>query len=368
LSTAAVLRIGIVGAGQLGRMLALAAYPLGLKCIFLDRSAEAPAAQIAPIIIGDLADPHKLKELAGRSDVLTFDWENVPFAALDRLSARTAIHPPPEALRISQDRLLEKALFTGLEIPVAPHSAVNNYQDLVRACATHGIPGILKTRRLGYDGKGQVMINHARERRAAWKRLQGQDLIYEKRLRFSREISIVGARSTTGETVYYPLACNTHRAGILRYSIAPYRDAALERMARGYLKRTLDALAYVGVLTIEFFVVNGRLIANEIAPRVHNSAHWTIEGCISSQFENHLRAICGLPLGSTRPLGHAAMINFIGKMPQRRALLAVEGLSFHDYGKQARPGRKLGHCTILRSTPAQRDKALRSALRRVDFV
>ncbi len=324
-------KVGIVGAGQLGRMLALAGYPLGLRCLFLDRSADAPGAQVAPILVGDLEDPGKLMELAERSDVVTFDWENISGAALAPLEKATSIRPPRKALEISQDRLL------------------------------------LKTRRLGYDGKGQYVLRDADDIDAAWAHIGASGLIYEQFQKFSREVSIIGARSAAGEVVYYPLSSNTHSGGILRYSVAPFINRTLERTARRCLKKLMESLGYVGVLTIEFFVVKGRLIANEMAPRVHNSGHWTIDGCITSQFENHLRAICGLPLGSTRALGHTAMINFLGKMPQMSRLLAIEGLGFHDYGKEPRPGRKLGHCSITRAHARDRNQALADALELVQW-
>jgi 5-(carboxyamino)imidazole ribonucleotide synthase len=193
-------------------------------------------------------------------------------------------------------------------------------------------------------------------------------LIYEKFQPFSREISIIGARSAAGAIVFYPLSANTHAGGVLRYTVAPYSDAPLERMARRYLKKVLEHLAYVGVLALEFFVVGGRLVANEMAPRVHNSGHWTIEGCVTSQFENHLRAICDLPLGGTRPLGHAAMINFLGQLPDRERLLAIDGLAFHDYGKQPRPGRKVGHCTIVKAGARERTRVLAHALKLIRWT
>ncbi len=360
--------VGIVGAGQLGRMLALAGYPLGLRCLFLDRSAEAPGAQVAPILVGDLEDPVRLLELAARTDVLTFDWENIPGSALAPLDALTTVRPPRAALEISQDRLREKALFTALEIPVAAHAAVDSQADLERAMARLGAPGVLKTRRLGYDGKGQYRIQQPHDLDAAWAQIGGAGLIYEQFQVFSREISIVGARSAGGDIVYYPLSANTHSGGILRFCSAPFSAAALERTARRYLKKVMEKLAYVGVLAIEFFVVEGGLIANEMAPRVHNSGHWTIEGCVTSQFENHLRAICDLPLGSTRALGHTAMINFLGNLPDIGRLLGVAGLAFHDYGKEPRPGRKLGHCTITRATSTDRDRALATTLRWVKWT
>ncbi len=361
------LHVGIVGAGQLGRMMALAGYPLGIRCSFLDRSADAPAAQVAPILTGALEDPALLAELASKSEVLTFDWENISGRALAPLESLTRVRPPRAALEISQDRLREKALFTRLKIPVAGHAAVDSRSDLAESARKLGIPGVLKTRRMGYDGKGQFVVRRPEEIDAAWTLLGGPGLIYEKFQSFSREISLVAARTPGGDIVYYPLSANTHGGGILRFGIAPYANRALERTARIYMKRVLGALDYTGVLAIEFFVVGGRLIANEMAPRVHNSGHWTIEGCVTSQFENHLRAICGLPLGSTRPLGHTAMINFLGIMPDRERLLGIEGLAFHDYGKEPRPGRKLGHCTILRAGSRDRDRALAAALKLIEW-
>jgi 5-(carboxyamino)imidazole ribonucleotide synthase len=343
-------------------MLALAAYPLGLKCLFLDRGADTPGAQVAPTLIGELEDGELLAELAASSDVLTFDWENISGAALAPLEKLTAIRPPPAALTISQDRLQEKALFRRLRVPVAAHRAVDERSDLLRAHERLG-PGVLKTRRLGYDGKGQFVVENPAQLDAAWAALGGTALIYEKFQAFSREVSLLGARSADGRTVFYPLSRNHHLGGVLRHTLAPYADARLERVARSYVGRVMRALDYVGVLALEFFVVDGKLVANEMAPRVHNSGHWTIEGCVTSQFENHVRAICGLPLGSTRPLGHAAMINFLGALPDRGRLLAVEGLSYHDYGKEARAGRKLGHCTILRKRAADRNRAFSDTLK-----
>jgi 5-(carboxyamino)imidazole ribonucleotide synthase len=360
-------RVGIVGAGQLGRMLALAGYPLGLRCVFLDRSASSPGAQVAPILTGDLEDPAQLAALAACSDVLTFDWENISGKALAPLEKLTQVRPPRAALEVSQDRMAEKALFSKLHIPVAAHAAIDGKPQLIRAIRTVGLPGVLKTRRLGYDGKGQFVLRDLDQVDEAWAAIGGPGLIYEKFQKFSRELSIVGARSAAGHTVFYPLSANSHGGGILHYSIAPFANADLERRARIYSKRVMNALAYVGVLAIEFFVVRGRLIANEMAPRVHNSGHWTIEGCVTSQFENHLRAICDLPLGSTHALGHTAMINFLGTMPDRERLLAIDGLAFHDYGKEPRPGRKLGHCTILKSRAAERDSALSNALKSIEW-
>jgi 5-(carboxyamino)imidazole ribonucleotide synthase len=349
-------------------MMALAGYPLGIRCSFLDKSADSPGGQVAPIHTGELEDAKLLADLASRSDVLTFDWENISGRALAPLGTLTAIRPPPEALAVSQDRLLEKEFFERLKIPVAPHAAVDSPEDLARAVEQLGAPGILKTRRMGYDGKGQCAIEKIAHVDRAWRLIGAQGLIYERFQRFSREISLIAARSLGGDIAYYPLSANTHAGGILRYSVAPYTNAALERTARSYMRRVMNELRYTGVLAIEFFVVKGRLVANEMAPRVHNSGHWTIEGCVTSQFENHLRAICGMPLGSTRPLGHAAMVNFLGQMPDRDRLLKIEGLAFHDYGKDPRPGRKVGHCTILKRRPADRDRALKDALKSIEWA
>ncbi len=361
-------RVGIVGAGQLGRMLALSAYPLGIRSSFLDRSADSPGAQVAPILVGELEDPDRLAELAAGSDVLTFDWENISGSSLKALEHITRIRPPRAALEISQDRLHEKALFKALKIPVAAHCAVDSRADLDRAARQLGARGILKTRRLGYDGKGQFAVHQAADLPEAWARLGGEGLIYERFQAFSREVSIIGARSATGQIVYYPLAANTHAGGVLRYSVAPYANSPLERLARRYLKRVMEHLDYVGVLTIEFFVVKGRLVANEMAPRVHNSGHWTIEGSMTSQFANHMRAICDLPLGSTRAVGHAAMVNFLGKIPPIEALLELDGASVHDYGKEPRPGRKLGHCTILQRSARERNEMLKKALQLIEWT
>jgi 5-(carboxyamino)imidazole ribonucleotide synthase len=363
-----LLHVGIVGAGQLGRMLALAGYPLSVRCLFLDRSADTPGAQVAPTLLGDLEDAARLGELAARSDVLTFDWENISGSALKPLEKITKVRPPRAALEVSQDRLAEKALFAKLKIPVAAHAAVDSEPALVAATKKIGLPGVLKTRRLGYDGKGQFVLRDAAQIGEAWAAIGATGLIYEKFQAFSREVSLIGVRSATGDTVFYPLSANTHAGGILRYSVAPFANAKLERSAKLYLKRVMNALDYIGVLCIEFFVVNGRLVANEMAPRVHNSGHWTIEGCVTSQFENHLRAICDMPLGSTRALGHTAMVNFLGKMPDLKRLLAIDGLAFHDYGKQPRPGRKLGHCTILKRQSRDRNLALAEALKIIEWA
>jgi 5-(carboxyamino)imidazole ribonucleotide synthase len=357
------MKIGIIGAGQLGRMLALAGYPLGLRFVFLDQSSDAPGGQVGRIISGAFDDGVKLAELADEVDVVTFDVENVPVAAVEPIAAKKPFLPPVKALGASQDRLHEKTLFRQLKIPTPPFAAVDSLEDLQAAVDSIGLPGVLKTRRLGYDGRGQFYLRKPADIETAWQTLGSVPLIYEGFVDFSREVSIIGVRSTRGETMFYPLSANTHSQGILRYSVAPYRSASLQKQAETYMRRLLKHLDYAGVLTIEFFVRGGKLIANEMAPRVHNSGHWTIEGAQTSQFENHVRAILGLPLGSTRPNGHSAMMNFIGSIPELGNILRVSGVHFHSYGKEPRPNRKLGHCTINAPSPAARDRALQQLLR-----
>ncbi|MGH8302905.1 MAG: 5-(carboxyamino)imidazole ribonucleotide synthase [Steroidobacteraceae bacterium] len=357
--------VGVVGAGQLGRMLALAGYPLGLDFLFLDPAADAPAGQIAPAMQGAFTDPKLLRRLARECEVLTFDWENISVEALRThvTSAHGArICPPITALAAAQDRVSEKRLFERLGIPTTRWRAVGSRSQLERALREIGVPGLLKTRRLGYDGKGQVRVRSPEDAHRGWEELGKVPLIYEEWVPFDCEVSIIGARSRSGAIAIYPLNGNVHWQGILRLTRAPYGPERWQRTAGGHLRRCLAHFRYVGVLTMEFFVRDGRLIANEMAPRVHNSGHWTIEGCATSQFENHLRAILDLPLGSTRPLGFSAMLNLIGDIPPREGLLAREGLHLHDYGKQPRPGRKVGHCTIVESTAGRRDRRARGLL------
>jgi 5-(carboxyamino)imidazole ribonucleotide synthase len=361
------MKIGIVGGGQLGRMLALAGVPLGLECRFLDPNPQAPAGAIAALQVAEFSDRRELRRLARHSDVLSFDWENVSVAAL-RAATRGSgarIAPPLRALATGQDRLAEKRLFERLGVPTTRHAAVASRAALWRAAARIGLPGVLKTRRMGYDGKGQAVIRDHASLDAAWRALGGVPLLYEEFVPFDAEVSGLGVRARDGSVAFYPLVRNWHAQGILRLSLAPWRAPALERQARRHLRAVLREFNYVGVLAIEFFVQGGRLIANEMAPRVHNSGHWSIEGSVTSQFENHLRAIAGLPLGSVASVGHSAMVNLIGQMPKTAALLRTPGLHLHDYGKAPRAGRKLGHCTLVAPTAAARNRRARALLRRL---
>jgi 5-(carboxyamino)imidazole ribonucleotide synthase len=344
------MHIGIIGAGQLGRMMALSGIPLGLRFTMYDRSRDVPGSAVARIVTGEFDDLRALRRFASAVDVVTFDWENVPVASLRAIARIVPVRPSPRALAVGQDRISEKKLFQRLGIPVAPHAAVGDLNGLQRAVAALGTPGLLKTRRLGYDGKGQVLLRRPADAGGAWRKLADQALVYERFVPFTREVSLIAARDRAGRIVFYPLAENVHEHGILAETRAPFRNALLQRSAERHLRRVLEELDYVGVMCVEFFVERGRLVANEMAPRVHNSGHWTIEGAETSQFENHVRAVAGLPLGSTRLRGHAVMQNLIGKLPPARKLLGQPGVHWHDYGKSARPGRKLGHLTQICGT------------------
>lgn len=350
--------VGILGGGQLARMMVLAGAPLGLRFKLLDPAADACAGQLAPLTVAAYDAPEALPSFVEGVDVATFDFENVPAPAAQWLLDRLPVFPPPQALAVSQDRLSEKTRFRDLGIPVAPFAAVDSLDSLRAAVAEIGIPAILKTRRLGYDGKGQFRICAIEDVDAAWAALGAQasavGLILEGFVPFQRELSVVAARGKGGEFRAWPLTRNWHVDGVLSASLAPAPvSPAIQDKALAYAKALAESLDYVGVFALELFECDGELLANEMAPRVHNSGHWTIEGSHVSQFENHLRAGLGLPLGDTAMRGHACMLNWLGAMPDRTAALAVHGLHWHDYGKQPRPGRKVGHATVCADSPAQ---------------
>ena len=355
--------VAILGAGQLGRMLALAGYPLGLDFLFLDPAQEPPAARLAPVLQGEFTDRKLLERLARSSKVATIDWENVSVDALRTLADCGArIAPPVPAVATAQDRVSEKRLFERLGIPTTRWMAIGSRAQLQTAIREIGLPAVIKTRRLGYDGKGQAVVKTQEDAQRAWEEMGTAGLIYEEWIPFDCEVSIIGARNRRGEIAIYPLNGNVHAQGILRLTRAPYGPPRWHRLAARYLQKVLTHFRYSGILTIEFFVRGGRLIANEMAPRVHNSGHWTIEGAITSQFENHLRAILDLPLGSTRPTGYSAMLNLIGTPPPTRTLLGWEGVHIHHYDKQPRPGRKVGHLTVVETTRLKRDHRARQLL------
>ncbi|MEE4377591.1 MAG: 5-(carboxyamino)imidazole ribonucleotide synthase [Candidatus Competibacteraceae bacterium] len=345
------MKIGIVGAGQLARMLALAGYPLGLRCTVLDPAPDACAGQVAELLQGAYDDREKLTRLAEQVDLVTFDFENVPAATAGFLAERVPVFPPPTALETAQDRLSEKRLFLHLGIPTPAFQAIDSLDELRAAVAEIGLPAVLKTRRMGYDGKGQYVLRAEQDIDQAWETAQGSPLILEAFVPFESEVSILAVRDRQGRKAFYSLVQNHHRNGILRLSTAPCVAADLAKQAQDYATRILDRLEYVGVLAVEFFERDDQLLANEMAPRVHNSGHWTIEGAETSQFENHLRAILGLPLGSTAALGYTAMLNCIGDLADQTTVLAIPGAHFHAYGKTPQPGRKVGHITLRAADP-----------------
>lgn len=362
--------IGILGAGQLGRMLALAGYPLGLRFRLLDPAADASAGQLAEHQPGGYDDAATLEQFAAGLDVVTYEFENVPVAAARALAEHVPVFPPPAALEAAQDRLTEKTFFQNLGIATPPFAPVDTRADLAAAIAQIGLPAVLKTRRLGYDGKGQQVLRAPADAEAAWNALGGAPLILEGFVPFVRELSILAARGRDGQVACFPLVENHHRGGILRLSLAPAPGLtpALQAAAEGIAHAALDALGYVGLLAIELFEVDDRrpttddeapacggqssLLVNEMAPRVHNSGHWSIEGAETSQFEQHLRAVLGLPLGPTAVRGAAAMVNLIGGWPEPAAVLAVPGAHLHLYGKAPRRARKVGHITVRADSPA----------------
>ncbi|WP_084621530.1 5-(carboxyamino)imidazole ribonucleotide synthase [Luteibacter yeojuensis] len=344
--------VGILGGGQLARMLALAASPLGIRTLVVDGAADACAGQVTELVVADWFDDAALDAFAARVDVVTFDFENVPAAVAERLAGKVSVFPNPRALSVAQDRLSEKTLFRECGLGTPEFAPVDTRDDLVRAVERIGAPAVLKTRRLGYDGKGQFRLKTPADIDAAWAALgdaAGQvGLILEAFVPFEREVSVVAVRGRDGAFRSWPLTRNWHVDGVLSLSLAPAPGSTdeLERAANAHARTVAEALDYVGVFALELFVCNGKLLGNEMAPRVHNSGHWTIEGAHTSQFENHVRAVLGLPLGGTGVRGPSAMLNFIGEMPAMAPVLEVADGHWHDYGKEARPGRKVGHATV----------------------
>ena len=345
-------------------MLALSGAPLGLRFLVMDTAADACAGQFAPLLVGDYRDEAALAEFASKVDVATFDFENVPAESAEWLAGRVPVFPNPRALAVAQDRLVEKTLFRELGIPVGAFADVDSLDALRAEVERLGGACILKTRRLGYDGKGQFRIKSPADVDAAWQALGAQaatvGLIVEAFIPFERELSVVAVRGRDGEFRTWPLTENWHVDGVLSASLAPARvDAALAEAACAHARRLAESLDYVGVFALELFYRDGGLLANEMAPRVHNSGHWTIEGAETSQFQNHLRAVLGLPLGDTRVLGQACMLNWIGEMPDAAAVLQEAGGHWHDYGTEPRAGRKVGHATLRADDASSLARALR---------
>ncbi len=359
--------VGVLGAGQLARMIALAGIPLGLDFIFLDPSADACANRLGEALIGDYNDPKLLAQLAERADVVTYEFENVPAEVAEFLASHTQVHPSPKALAVAQDRLVEKSFFHDIGIPTPDYAAVDSLESLQQAMTTIGYPAILKSRTQGYDGKGQSLLKSADDLKGAWELLQGVPAVVEAFVPFNREVSIIAVRNVSGAVVFYPLSENLHRGGILRVSECR-ADDPMQQQAETHVSRLLEALDYVGVLALELFEIDGQLLVNEFAPRVHNSGHWTIEGAETSQFENHLRALLDLPLGSTAPVGNAAMVNFIGGLPKAEELLAIPHAHLHLYDKSPRKGRKVAHATVRADNPQQMSELVKKLTALADQV
>jgi 5-(carboxyamino)imidazole ribonucleotide synthase len=341
--------VAVVGGGQLGRMLALAGIPLGLRFRFLDPSPSATAGALGPLVVGKLGDETALAQVTEGAAVVTYEWEGVPASGARFVASTGAlVLPPPVALDVAQDRLREKELCRRLGIGTPEFATVDDRTDLERVVKELGVPAVLKTRRGGYDGKGQVVLREPADTDRAWSEVGGVPLVLEAHVPFDRELSVLAVRGRDGATACWPPVENHHDGGILRRSLAPAPGLSdrLQHDGEQIAGKLLDELEYVGVLAVELFEVDGELLVNELAPRVHNSGHWTIEGAVTSQFENHLRAILSWPLGSTAAIGVSAMVNCIGALPDPAAVLAIPGAHFHDYGKEPRRGRKVGHVTV----------------------
>ncbi|MFK8068930.1 MAG: 5-(carboxyamino)imidazole ribonucleotide synthase [Gammaproteobacteria bacterium] len=339
------MKVGIIGGGQLARMLAISGYPLGLDFVVLEPGKGACSTQLAEHICADYDDEKALAELAEKVDVVTYEFENVPARAVEFLADKCPVYPPAQALACARDRLNEKTMFRGLDIGTAEFATVDSLEDLQKAVVKIGLPSILKTRTLGYDGKGQQMLKEGTDLAAVWKDFNDAPAILESLVPFDREVSIIAVKNVSGEMAFYPIAENLHREGILRLSTSQTNDP-VQALAEDYARRVLEKLDYVGVLAIEFFQLGDQLLANEMAPRVHNSGHWSIEGSICSQFENHIRAVIDQPLGSTKNVGFPSMVNLIGDLPDSNKILSIAGAHLHLYGKSPRAGRKVGHITV----------------------
>ena len=340
------MKIGILGGGQLARMLSLAAAPMGITTLCLDATPNVCASHVTDVITADLSDQTSLSEFAYQVDAITIETENIPIETAKWVAEQTPFFPSLTALEISQDRLSEKSFCQQHDIPCAAFWPIHSLVDLEQATQQSGFPALLKTRRLGYDGKGQYLLQQKADMVTAWQQLNNDQLILEQWVNFQRELSCLAVRDQQGQICFYPLTENHHINGILHCAQAPFNDNDLQQQAKRHTSCLLTSLNYVGMLAIEFFQVENTLLFNEMAPRVHNSGHWTIEGAATSQFDNHIRAIAGLPLGQCRAIGFSAMLNCIGSEPDPKKTLNIPYSHWHSYGKTARANRKLGHVTL----------------------
>lgn len=352
-------RVGVIGSGQLGRMMALAGTPLDVEFVFYDEAIESPSSRLGNTI--QPSSENSLETFLASVDVVTYESENTDADLVANINQLKPVYPGENSLRRSQHRLVEKNTFRDLGIKTANFLRVASKDDLLKASQELGLPIVLKTTTMGYDGKGQAVVKTPADINTAWEALQGNELIAEAFVTFSRELSIIAVRDTQGNTRTYPLAENDHSEGILRVSRVPVTGLSQEKQkeAEHYITTLLDHLGHVGVITLELFDTETGLIANEMAPRVHNSGHWTIEGSPSSQFENHIRAICGMPLGNTQARqSNAAMINIIGKHGNREKVLAMPNAFLHTYSKTERLNRKIGHINLIGNSDVEIENAI----------
>jgi len=355
------MKIGVLGAGQLGRMMAISGYPLNHQFGFSGNSNNEPSALLGHMFtLEDNAD--NIKYLVDFADVITYESENTDVEVVREISKNVPVYPGEKSLFTTQHRGREKALFDQLNIPCAPYQMVSSEQDLIDAVNTIGLPAILKTATEGYDGKGQFLMRNISEITEAWKSMNGVESILEGFVNFKRELSLIAVRGIDNNHKYYPLVENTHHDGILRFTIAPAQniDPTVQKTAEHYMQTLLDEMDHIGVLTIELFETENGLVANEMAPRVHNSGHWSIDGANTSQFENHVRAITGMPLGDTTPThSYCAMINIISKIGPTNTVLNMPNAHLHLYDKEERANRKLGHINITANSQAELDESIK---------
>ena len=344
------MRIGILGGGQLARMMALAGTPLGLRFRFFDTHADAPAGHVGELHVGSFEDHVAIDRFCADCDVITYEFENIPAHIVERIERLHKVLPGSQPLRIGQDRINEKTFFKSRGVDTHDFRAVSDRASFDAAIRDIGLPAVIKTTRMGYDGKGQGVAHTAHEAESLWTTLGASPLIVEKFVKFDRELSAIAVRSVQGEVRFYDWTHNTHRGGILRVSragVTPADPQAASR-ARETIAKAMSDMNYVGVMAVELFEVGGRLLFNESAPRVHNSSHWTMDGARCGQFENHCRAVAGLPLGDVTREHDCAMVNLIGRLPSIESVAAIQGAHIHYYGKAERAGRKVGHINIVR--------------------
>ena len=357
------MNIGILGGGQLALMMAKAGSSLGLNFMFFCPDSHACAAPFGEHLCASYNDKRAQMYFSEWADVATYEFENIPLSVVESLHQKVPLHPASSVLSVARDRLAEKLLFRSLGIPTAKFAPVDSLAKLINALEDIAFPAILKKRTQGYDGKGQALLREPSDLSAAWEKVEKVPCIVESMVTFSRELSIIAARNQKGEIAFYPVSENHHRDGILRLSISRQDDPMQDR-AEAKIRSIMDDLDYVGVMALEFFQVGDKLFANELAPRVHNSGHWTIEAAETSQFENHLRAICGFSLGKTSSAQTSAMVNLIGRLPVEAQVRNIPGASLHFYGKAERPGRKAGHVTLANGdcSPEEFDLRLEALL------